>query len=98
MKLTKGVISRDEAFKLVPEYVNFIESTDYEPFDIMVSKFQTLKRGHAAIAYFDGQYVKVKVSSVNHKDYRAVDGPIVRVSNGEGSWRVDGNEYAAPYK
>lgn len=97
MKLTKNLITREEALQRVPDYVAYVEDFgNHELFQKMEAAFSTLKRGQKAITYHAGQYVAVKISSVNHNDYRAIDGPVVRVSNGEFSWRVDGDEYAAP--
>jgi len=31
-------------------------------------------------------------------DYRAIDGPLVRLGNGEYTWRVDGSNLAFPIK
>ena len=57
---------------------------------------EKLKRGKPAVTFYEGVYLQVKVSSINHNDFRAVDGPIVRVGNGEFTWRVDGDRYAYP--
>ena len=96
MKLTKGIISREKAVELVPVYVAFIEKKSYDRFDAIYEVFNNLKRGQQVITYHDGQFVKAKVSSVSSNTPLAVDGPVVRVSNGEFSWRVDGDSYAAP--
>ena len=93
MKLTKGVISRDKAFELAPDYVNYIEARAGRNISKLLDQFNNVKRGKKALTFFDNQWVIVKISSVNHNDFRAIDGPIVRVSNGEGSWRVDGCGY-----
>ena len=96
MELTKGVISREEALKLAPAYVDFIEDKSFniKHDEIIIDPFSKLKKGQRVITYSDGQYVLCKVSSLNYDDWKAIDGPIVRVSNGEYSWRVDGNRYA----
>ena len=98
MKLNKNIISKEQAKSLAPDYVAFIEApaSNFSAFDKIEQKFTALKKGQNAISYHDGQYVQVKISQVNHNDFRAVDGPIVRVSNGEFSWRVDGDKYAYP--
>ena len=93
--LTKNIISRDEALALVADYVAFVEG-DFDKFDVVDAAFSQLRRGQQVISYFDGHFVKAKVTSVNHNDLRAIDGPVVRVSNGEYSWRVDGDRYAFP--
>jgi len=99
MKFTKNIISRDEAFNLAPDYVNYIENKDFDIlFDIIMPSFEKMKRGHTGITFCDGVYLRIKISSLDSKSYMAVDGPVVRVSNGEYSWRVDGDGYAFPIK
>jgi hypothetical protein len=83
--------------KLSPVYVAFAEG-DLDKFDAMDKKFSKLEKGDKVLTHSDNVFVIATVSSVNHNDPRAVDGPIVRVSNGEYSWRVDGNGYAYPVK
>ena len=65
---------------------------------IVIPAFEQLKRNQTAITFHDGQYVKVTVSSINSNTPAAIDGPVVRVSNTEASWRVDGDHYAFPIK
>ena len=104
MKLTKNIISREEALKLVPDYVTYIEryhlqlssENRCQVFDKMIATFEKMKRGQKCITFCDGVYLKVKVSKVDSTSYMAVDGPVIRVSNGEYSWRVDGDGYAFP--
>jgi hypothetical protein len=113
MTLTQGIITREEALKLCPNYVKFVEG-DFDAFSAMFENFERAKRGKEAItahgdlplrpvseapkAVFQSLprivFVRVKISSVNANDPRAVDGPVVRVTNGEYSWRVDGCHYA----
>lgn len=95
MKLTQGLITREQAVAISPDYVAFVEG-DFDKFDAVNTAFEGLKRNQAVITYVDGQFVRAKVSSINHNDFRAIDGPIVRVGNGEYSWRVDGDRYAFP--
>ena len=100
MRLTKNIITRDEALKISPEFVAVSECRG-DWFNVLCNSiipvFEKLKKGQRCLAYFHGQFVSVKVSSLNHNDPRAEDGPIVRVGNGEMTWRVDGNRYAFPY-
>jgi hypothetical protein len=93
----KGVITRDEALKISADYVAFVEG-DWDKFDVVETAFDKINAGQKAITFIDGSFVEVKVTSVNHNDMRAVDGPIVRVGNGEITWRVDGESYAFPIK
>jgi hypothetical protein len=61
-----------------------------------------VRRGTKGItAHQDGArllYVRVTVSSVNSNCIEAEDGPVVRVGNGEYTWRVDGDKYLYPLK
>lgn len=95
MKLTKGIISRDEAIQISAEYVRFVEG-NFDEFNAIIKAFEQLKRGQPVITYYDGQFIKAKVSSIRSDAIRAVDDRLVRVSNGEYSWRVDGDKYAFP--
>jgi len=93
--ITKGIISRDEALKISQDYVAFVEG-DFDAWDKVYAVFGKLKRNQPVLTFTNGSFVKAKISSINHNDMRAIDGPIVRVSNGEFSWRVDGDRYAVP--
>lgn len=95
MKLTKNLITREQALAISADYVAYVEG-DFDKWDAVNTAFEKLKRNQSVITYVDGQFVRAKVTSINHNDFRAVDGPIVRVSNGEYSWRVDGDRYAFP--
>jgi len=95
MNLKVGLISRDEALKISPHYVAFIEG-DFNSFSKVEAAFSGLKTNQKVITFHDGQFFEAKVSKVDHNSYQAVDGPVVRVSNGEYSWRVDGDRYAYP--
>ena len=104
MRITKGVISLAEAKRLVPDYVKWIEGKakrggyQWESWDKIWVAFQRLKRGQAVVTCDNGVYVKAKVTSIRPANYAEADGPVVRVSNGEWTWRVDGNDYAYPLK
>jgi hypothetical protein len=92
MKITKGLISRSEAEKISTDYVAFVEG-NFDLFEKVYAKFEKLKRGQAVITCHDGKFIRVKVSSISP----GFEGePVVRVSNGEWSWRVDGDGYAFP--
>ena len=95
MKLTKGLITREDASKMSHEYVDFVEGSRKHSGKILEA-FDSLRRGDHVLTFNDGQFVKAVISSVKHDDIRAIDGPVVRVSNGECSWRVDGDKYATP--
>jgi hypothetical protein len=97
MKLSKDIVGRAEALKISKDYVAFVEG-DHDKFEVIIGPFEKLRRGQAVLTYSDGQFVMAKVSSIDHKSFAAIDGPVVRVSNSECSWRVDGNRYACPVK
>lgn len=97
-KLKSGIISREEALKLCPDYVAFVEG-NFDLFETVMANFSKARHGTQAITASGGYgapltFVRVKVASVKSDDIRAVDGPVVRVTNGEYSWRVDGDKYA----
>jgi len=100
MKITKDIISRDEAVKISPEYVAYAEG-DHDQWEFISKQFENVKKGKRALSKTteDGKVIFVtgKISSVNHDDFRAVDGPIVRFGNSEYTWRVDGSDYAFLY-
>ena len=97
MKLTKNIISRKEALKISTEYVAFVENT-YEHYNHVMTAFDKLKRGQKVLTRNDGKYILAKVTKVDGDCLEATlgDGPVIRVSNGEYSWRVDGDQYAYP--
>ena len=97
MKLIKNRISRDEALKISPDYVAYAEG-DFDAWKPVNAAFEKIKRGQKAITFHDRQFYNVKVTSVNATCLEAMlgDGPVVRVSNGEYSWRVDGDKLAFP--
>src|ERR1035437_5101859 len=97
-KITKNVITREQALKVSAAYVAFAEG-DFSKFGEINKAFAKLKKGQKVITFTDGQFVEAKVSSINNTCFQAMegeDGPVVRVSNGEYSWRVDGCGYAFP--
>ena len=90
----RGIICREEALAEVPEYVKFVEDiTDSVALQEVLQNFETLKRGQEVITWFRENFMRVRVSEVR---VGGLDGAVVRVSNGESSWRVDGNRYAFP--
>ena len=95
MNLTKGIISRAEAIKLSPQYVKFVDG-DYDGFNAIFDAFGKLKRNQKCLTYNrrSKQFIIGKITSLNHNDFRAIDGPVVRFGNGEYTWRIDGDGYA----
>jgi len=73
-------------------------------YDKIDSGMATFKKGQRVLVAaeppkdhktFGGKQYKVcKVTSVIHGDYRNEDGPVIRVGDDAGTWRIDGNEYA----
>jgi len=106
MKLTKGVISKEEAAVLAPDYVLHRDILNgkgefprefYKLSDKVLEACNGLKRGQEVVTCCDGTWVRAKVVSVK-RSWMNEDGPVVRVGNGEWTWRVDGNEYAWPIR
>lgn len=89
------IIDRNEALKLARDYVSFVEG-NFDLFKTIEFKFAQLKKGQTCLTYRDKEFIKCKISLVSHNDPRAMDGPLVRVTDGEWSWRVDGDKYAYP--
>jgi hypothetical protein len=94
LRIKRNIINRQEAFKLAPDYVCMVENDEEITWDKFLSDFYSLKKGDAVITFIDGKYVRAKVSMVKGDCPQAVDGPVIRVDNGEQSWRVDGDQYA----
>lgn len=93
MQLTKNIITRWTALLVDSDYVHFIEGNNNKRKEVY-EKFKKLKPKQQVITYHEGQYVAATISSINHSDM--VTDPIVMVTNGEYSWRVDGDRYAVP--
>jgi len=89
-------ITRDEALKISPDYVAYVDG-DYSKFSAIWEPFDKLKRGQKVLTHTpDRGFEIVTVTSVNRNDYRAIDGAVVRVGNDEFTWRVDGCDWAFP--
>jgi hypothetical protein len=95
MKLTKQLLSRAEAMKLAPAYVKWQETHKDEWVQAVLDSFDTLRVGQQAVTWHDDVYVLVRVTS-RKRCWLNEDGPVVRVGNGEYTWRVDGSAYAYP--
>ena len=92
MVLTQNFITDDEAKKLAPDYVKYAKG-DFSFFDKIFAAFNKLKKGQNVVTFCGGMFVKAKISSIKP----GFEGePVVRVSSGEWSWRVDGDGYAFP--
>jgi hypothetical protein len=102
MKLTKNIISKEQAKNFAPDYVEAMEGKHRFTalMDKVIPVFSQLKRGQKVITFHDGKYVLATVSSLKSNCPEAMESgyPITRVTNGEYSWRVDGCNYAYPIK
>ena len=100
----KCIISRDEAFKLAPDLVSFTEGNE-KLFDKVNDAHNGVKRRQKCVVAFKNWekrhasvYALVQVTSVNNHCYQAVDGPVIRITDGKYSWRTDGSDWIAPIK
>jgi hypothetical protein len=100
----KCVISRSEALKLAPDLVRLTECDD-NLFDKVNDAQNSVKRGQKCVVAFKNWkqpiksvYALVKVTSVNSDCFQAIDGPVIRVTDGKMSWRTDGSDFIAPVK
>lgn len=89
------VISKEKALELAPDYVSYIEG-NFDSFDTVWERFKKIKKGDKVLTFREGKFIEAKVSVASYNDIRTLDGPFVRVSDGEYSWRVDGNRYCFP--
>ena len=94
-KFTKNILTREQAFQLAPDYVKYQEG-DFDLWAKIMPVFDKLKRGDVVVTCREKVFLKARVTSINHNDMRAIDGPVVRVRTDEYSWRVDGCDYAYP--
>ena len=104
MKLTKGIISREQALKIAPDYVGFFTPEGRPDFDSktwekVYDAFDKLTVGQKVITldWDTNQWILAKVTSVQPPLPEA-DTHRVRVGNGEYTWRVDGMNLAYPVK
>jgi hypothetical protein len=103
-----GPISREEAIKLDESYVKFREldsmsQDNWAAFDHVQNLQNELKKGQLVLTVDPKsidrkhpQYLICRVSMVKRNCIQAVDGPVIRVTDGQYSWRVDGNGYCVP--
>ena len=93
MKLSNGVISRQQAIKISKDFVQYHDG-DWDCWESIWEKFQKLKKNQKVLIHHDKQYILGKVSNVDRTSMYAGmgDGLVVRVSNGEYSWRISSGE------
>ena len=108
MKPTIGKITREQALALNGDYVASTEPGNTDRFGVLMDKVvrphfmhdspKPIRKGQLVLAQDPEKsgFIVAKVSSVNSRAYGAEDGPIVRVTDGKYSWRVDGDTYCVP--
>jgi predicted Mrr-cat superfamily restriction endonuclease len=101
-------ISKAKVREIAPDYIT---AFDYENKESTISessaaffrvwdKFNALKRGQLVItkARQGKGYIIAKVTSVKFDNWVEPEQPILRVTDGKYSWRVDGDGFAYPLK
>ena len=110
MKRQIGPISEAEAKELSKEYVAFVKDTNGESYDdiddICQKHFyhdspEPIRKGQLVLSVRhrgtkSPEFIIAKVTSVRSDIIQAEDGPVVRITDGEYSWRVDGCDYCVP--
>lgn len=100
----KCILSRDEAYKLAPDLVEFTEGKEDLIDNVEAAQSKAKRNQKCVVAFKDWQnrhkpvYALVKVSSVNKHCIEAEDGPVIRITDGLMSWRTDGSDWIAPVK
>jgi len=98
--LVENVISRDFAMEISPKYVDFIEKPTTLKQSLgahwILDQFyqqSTLKLGRKVLTYHrkTKQFVLARIALIDW-----LCPPMVRVGNGERTWRVDNDVYAVP--
>lgn len=54
------IVDRNEALKLAPDYVAFVEG-DFNLFGKIEAKFEQLKKGQLCLTYRDKEFIKCKI-------------------------------------
>lgn len=94
-------ISKAKVREIAPDYILAFDYGNKESsgaFFRVWDKFNALKRGQLVITKDINEkgYIVAKVTSVKFDNWVEPEQPILRVSDGECSWRVDGNGFAYP--
>jgi len=93
-------VDRNEAFLIAPELVRYTEGEQdlYEKID--ATMMSGIRKGQKYLCAIGDQlgmrYVVVKVTRVDSECIQAIDGPVIRVSDGLSTFRVDGCYYMVP--
>ena len=90
------ILTEVQATEISPAYVQSTKH-DWKALYTILDAFNNVKKGGFVLTLAPDRkhFVVAKVSSKNYTPY-AEDGPVVRVSDGKQSWRVDGNTYCVP--
>jgi len=94
-------IPKAQVEKIAPDYITAFDYANKESsaaFFRVWEKFNILKRGQLVLTKSRNErgYVIAKVTSVKYDSWIEPEQPILRVSDGEYSWRVDGDHFAYP--
>ena len=97
------ILSRDEAFKLAPELVRHTEG-EHDLFDEvndMMNGMKKKQKALCAVTDYTGNnipthYKVVQVTKVDNDCIQAEDGPVIRVSDGKSTFRIDGCYWVVP--
>lgn len=95
-KIPKKVVK-----EIAPDYITAFDYTNkdnYNAFNRVWDIFNNLKKGQLVITKGRGNkgYIVAKVSSVKFDSWVEPEQPHLRVTDGEYSWRVDGDAFAYP--
>jgi len=95
-KIPKKVVK-----EIAPDYITAFDysNKDSSPAFFRVwNKFNNLKRGQLVLTKGRANkgYIVAKVTSVKFDSWVEPEQPILRVTDGEYSWRVDGDAFAYP--
>lgn len=97
MKIKRNIVTREVALAISSDYVSWVEG-DSSKTRTILNLFATLKKGQKVLTYIpESGFVRGKITSVNKRDFRGLGEPVVRVGNGEYSWRCDGDWFAVPW-
>ena len=94
-------IPKEKVCKIAPDYItafDYKNKNSSEAFFRVWDKFNALKRGQLVItkAKNNRGYIIAKVTSVKFDNWIEPEQPVLRVTDGEYSWRVDGDAFAYP--
>ncbi len=88
------VISRNKALLLAPDLVAHEEGHRPGLTEKLMEGMEKLKRGQKVVVAINNEYHICKVSSVKNGDWRNEDGAVIRVRDGDETYRIDGCYWA----